>query len=165
MCRQAISHEDKETNTKVCINRDILYCKNRKCLQHTILSQYTHRFSVRKLQGMHKQRCKNRKCLQHTILSQFTVIIGTTQCEVNTFILQCRLLVQTRTCPSPPTVMVAILQVNNLVVTFLIHPAKLLIQYMPTSQMKNQMILLMLVLEWPQANTPTTSPLIPVTIL
>ncbi len=35
MCRQAISHEDKETNTKVYINRDILHCKNRKCLQHT----------------------------------------------------------------------------------------------------------------------------------
>ncbi len=33
------------------------------------------------------------------------------------------------------------------------------------SLMKNQRIPLMLVLEWPQANTPTTSPLIPVMIL
>ncbi len=63
-----------------------------------------------------------------------------------------------------PTVMVAIL-VNNLIVTLLIHPAKLLLQYMLRSLMKDQGIPLMLVLEWPQADTPTTSPLIPVMIL
>ncbi len=93
MCRQAISHEDKETNTKV----------------------------------------------------NMIIII--------------RLLAQTRTFPSPCTVMVAVLA-NNQIVTFLIHPA-----YMPKSLMKNQTMQIMLVLEWPQANTPTTSPLIPVMIL
>ena len=60
------------------------------------------------------------------------------------------------TCPCYLTVMVAIL-VKNLIVTFLIPPAKLLVQYMLRLLMKNQRIPLMLVLEWPQANTPTTA--------
>ncbi len=72
-----------------------------------------------------------------------------------------KLLAQTRTFPTPLIVMAAIL-VNNLIVTFLIPPAKLLVQYMLRSLMRIQ---LMPVLEWPQANIPTTSPLIPVTIL
>ncbi len=102
MCRQAISHEDKETNTKV-------------------------------------------------YMIEISIII--------------RLLAQTRTFPSPPTVMVAILQVNNLILTFLIHPAKFLLQYTLRLLMTNQRIPLMLLLEWPQENTPTTSLLIPVMIL
>ncbi len=53
--------------------------------------------------------------------------------------------------------------VNNLILILIHgHPAKLLLQYMLRSIKR---IPLMLVLEWPQANTPTTSPLIPVMIL
>ena len=85
---------------------------------------------------------------------------GTNTKVHNRDIIIIRILAQTKTFPSPPTVMVAVLA-NNLIVTFLIHPAK----YMPKSLMKNQTMQIMLVLEWPQENTPTTSPLIPVMIL
>ncbi len=101
MCRQAISYEDKETNTKVYIIE--IYC--------TVKTESVYSTPF----------CPN----THTVN------------YVHTFILQYRLLAQTRTFLSPHTVMVTIAQVNNLIVTFLLHPAKLLVQYIMRSLMKN----------------------------